>query len=215
MRRAQLSDGGALDVDVVLTSLGSIRNVEWLDGAGLAAGYWGVGCDAGCRVFDINGVVTDHLRGGRHRPCPACPVRLRVPRDGTLGQRGAGCARERAQHGLRRDRSLAPLTRPAFWSGQFGVNIKSVGVPFFGDEIVFTQGSVKQRRFAAAYGRSGRIVGAVTFNHGKWIDHYASRSRGRGRSRRLRRVSIFPRICASWPLTSRRAACRPKPPMSC
>ena len=58
---------------------------------------------------------------------------------------------------------------PQFWSGQFGVNIKSVGVPSFGDEIMFTQGSVKQRRFAAAYGRRGRIVGAVTFNHGKWI----------------------------------------------
>ena len=64
------------------------------------------------------------------------------------------------------------LLIPQFWSGQFGVNIKSVGVPSFGDEIVFTQGSVKQRRFAAAYGRRGRIVGAVTFNHGKWIEHY-------------------------------------------
>ena len=37
---------------------------------------------------------------------------------------------------------------------------------------MFTQGSVKQRRFAAAYGRRGRIVGAVTFNHGKWIPYY-------------------------------------------
>ena len=45
-------------------------------------------------------------------------------------------------------------------------------MPSFGDEIVFTQGSLKQRRFAAAYGRRGRIVGAVTFNHGKWIDYY-------------------------------------------
>jgi Reductase C-terminal len=64
------------------------------------------------------------------------------------------------------------LLLPQFWSGQFGVNIKSVGVPSFGDEIVFTQGSVRQRRFAAAYGRRGRIVGAVTFNHGKWIEYY-------------------------------------------
>ena len=61
---------------------------------------------------------------------------------------------------------------PQFWSGQFGINIKSVGVPSFGDEIMFTQGSVKERRFAAAYGRRGRIVGAVTFNHGKWIPYY-------------------------------------------
>ena len=45
-------------------------------------------------------------------------------------------------------------------------------MPSFGDEIVFTQGSVKERRFAAAYGRRGRIVGAVTFDHGKWLQYY-------------------------------------------
>ena len=61
VRSATLSDGTRLDVDVVIPSLGSIRNVEWLEGAGLAAGQWGVGCDAGCRAFDINGVVTDHI----------------------------------------------------------------------------------------------------------------------------------------------------------
>jgi NADPH-dependent 2,4-dienoyl-CoA reductase/sulfur reductase-like enzyme len=55
VRRAKLSDGTTLDVDVVVASLGSIRNTEWLDGAGLAAGFWGVACDAGCRVFDVNG----------------------------------------------------------------------------------------------------------------------------------------------------------------
>ncbi|MFG2395691.1 cytochrome P450 [Streptomyces lydicus] len=71
--------------------------------------------------------------------------------------------------------NLEPLYRPhlllpGFWAGQFGVNIKSVGVPPFADEIVFTQGSVKERHFAAAYGRRGRIVAAVTFDHGKWLE---------------------------------------------
>jgi hypothetical protein len=66
------------------------------------------------------------------------------------------------------------LLVPAFWSGQFGLNIKSVGVPAFGDEIIFTQGSVEARRFAAAYGRRGRIVGAVTFDHGKWLEYYGA-----------------------------------------
>lgn len=41
VRRARLSDGATLDVDVVVASLGSIRNVEWLEGAGLASGFWG------------------------------------------------------------------------------------------------------------------------------------------------------------------------------
>ena len=72
------------------------------------------------------------------------------------------------------------LPLPGFWSGQFGVNIKSVGVPPFADEIVFTQGSVEERRFAAAYGRRGRIVAAVTFNHGKWLEYYAATDRAVG-----------------------------------
>ena len=61
VRRAQLSDGTTLDVDVVVASLGSVRNIEWLEGAELAAGFWGVACDAGCRAFDVNGVVTDNI----------------------------------------------------------------------------------------------------------------------------------------------------------
>jgi 3-phenylpropionate/trans-cinnamate dioxygenase ferredoxin reductase subunit len=66
------------------------------------------------------------------------------------------------------------LLLPGFWSGQFGINIKSVGVPSFGDEILLTQGSFESRRFAAAYGRRGRIVGAVTFDYGKWLQFYGA-----------------------------------------
>ena len=54
------------------------------------------------------------------------------------------------------------------------MNIKGVGVCSFGDEIVFTQGSPEDLRFAAAYGRKGRIVAAITFNHGKWLEYYAA-----------------------------------------
>jgi NADPH-dependent 2,4-dienoyl-CoA reductase/sulfur reductase-like enzyme len=61
LRRARLSDGDTVEVDVAVAALGSIRNVEWLEGSGLAAGPWGVGCDAGCRAFDMNGVVTDDV----------------------------------------------------------------------------------------------------------------------------------------------------------
>jgi 3-phenylpropionate/trans-cinnamate dioxygenase ferredoxin reductase subunit len=74
----------------------------------------------------------------------------------------------------------AHLLLPNNWSGQFGVNIKCVGVPSFGDSIVFTQGSVKDRRFAAAYGRRGRIVGAVTFDHGKWLQYYGEQIKQSG-----------------------------------
>ena len=175
VRRAQLSDGGALDVDLVIASLGSIRNIEWLEGAGLATGFWGVGCDAGCRAFDINGVVTDSIFvAGDVARAPHVLygyqfLSLEHWDNAVLGAEVAG----HNMVSLETDR-WAHLPLPSFWSGQFGVNIKGVGVAPFGDEIVFTQGSVKERRFAAAYGRRGRIVAAVTFNHGKWIEYYGA-----------------------------------------
>ena len=174
VRSATLSDGTTLDVDVVVPSLGSIRNVEWLDGAGLAAGQWGVGCDAGCRAFDINGVVTDHIFvAGDVARAPHVLygyefLALEHWDNAVLGAEVA------ANNMLNLEVGRRPhLPLPSFWSGQFGVNIKSVGVCSFGDEIVFTQGSPEDRRFAAAYGKNGRIVGAVTFNHGKWLPYYA------------------------------------------
>lgn len=175
VRRARLSDGETLDVDVVLASLGSVRNTEWLDGARLAVGPWGVGCDAGCHAFDINGVVTDDIfvAGDVARaPHVLYGYQFLAMEHWDNAVLGA----EVAAHNMVCDPMdrRAHLLIPAFWSGQFGVNIKSVGVPSFGNEIVFTQGSVKERRFAAVYGLRGRIVGAVTFDHGKWLPHYES-----------------------------------------
>jgi hypothetical protein len=48
------------------------------------------------------------------------------------------------------------------------VNIKSVGVCSYGGEIVFTQGSPGDRRFAAAYGNAA-ASSARPANHGKWL----------------------------------------------
>ena len=156
VRRARLSDGTTLDVDVVVASLGSIRNIEWLEGAGLAAGFWGVACDAGCRAFDINGVVTDSIFvAGDIARAPHVLYEYQFLSLEHWDNAVFGAAV--AAHNMV---SLEPdrrphLPLPAFWSGQFGVNIKGVGVRSFGDEIVITQGSVKERRFAAAYGRAG------------------------------------------------------------
>jgi NADPH-dependent 2,4-dienoyl-CoA reductase/sulfur reductase-like enzyme len=175
VRRAKLSDGSTLDVDVVVASLGSIRNTEWLNGAGLAAGFWGVACDAGCRVFDVNGVVTDSIfvAGDIARaPHVLYDYQFLVLEHWDNAVFGGQVA---AHNMVSLEPDRRPhLPLPAFWSGQFGVNIKGVGVGPFADEIVITQGSGKERRFAAAYGRNGRIVAAVTFNHGKWLEYYGA-----------------------------------------
>src|SRR5262249_49076008 len=145
------------------------------EGSGLAAGVWGVGCDAGCRAFDINGVVTDSIfvAGDVARfPHVLYEYQFLALEHWDNAVFGAAVAAHNMVS-LEADRR-AHLPLPAFWSSQFGVNIKSVGVCSFGDEVVVTQGSVKERRFAAAYGRRGRIVAAVTFNHATWREHHAA-----------------------------------------
>jgi 3-phenylpropionate/trans-cinnamate dioxygenase ferredoxin reductase subunit len=154
VRSASLSDGTTLDVDVVVASLGSLRNVEWLEGSGLAAGFWGVGCDAGCRVFDIHGMVTNRVfvAGDIARsPHVLYDYQFLVTEFWGNAVFGAKVAAHNMVCAETERRPYLPI--PSNWSGQFGVNIKTTGVPSFGDEIVFTMGSVKERRFAAAYGR--------------------------------------------------------------
>jgi NADPH-dependent 2,4-dienoyl-CoA reductase/sulfur reductase-like enzyme/ferredoxin len=173
LQRAHLSDGSTIDVQVAVAALGGIRNIEWLAGSGLAAGRWGVACDAGCRAFDVNGLVTDDVfvAGDVARaPQPMFGYQFLA-----LEHWGNAVAQaEVAAHNMissQTDR-WPHLSVPAFWSTQFGTEIKSVGVPSIADEVVVSQGSVADRRFVATYGYKGRIVGAVTFDHSRWLEFY-------------------------------------------
>ena len=175
LRRARLSDGDVLDVDVAVVALGAIRNVEWLRGAGLAADARGVVCDASCRAFDADGVVTDDffVAGDVARwPHPLFDGQLLVVEHWGNAVEQARTAAHNMVCVPSERRAHKPL--PAFWSNQFGVNIKSVGLPSVADEVVVTQGSVEEHRFVAAYGREGRTVAAVGVNSPRYLESYAA-----------------------------------------
>ncbi|NUO99791.1 MAG: FAD-dependent oxidoreductase [Nonomuraea sp.] len=173
LRGARLSDGSTVEAEVAVVALGSIRNVEWLRDSGLAAGVWGVACDAGCRAVDTNGLVTDDVfvAGDIARfPHPLYQYQFM-----TLEHWGNAVTQaEIAAHNMVSDQThrWPHLSVPVFWSAQFGVNIKSVGVPTFADEIVLTQGSAEEGRFVAVYGYQGRVTAAVTFDQGMWLEFY-------------------------------------------
>ena len=171
--RAHLSDGTTLDVDVAVAALGTVRNGEWLAGSGLASGVWGVACDAGCRAFDVNGLVTDDVfvAGDVSRaPQPMFGYQfLAVEHWGNAISQADVAAHNMVSGETERWPHLAV---PKFWSVQFGTEIKSVGVPSVADEVAIVQGSVALRRFLAVYGYKGRIVAAVAFNQNKWLDFY-------------------------------------------
>ncbi|MGW1873754.1 NAD(P)/FAD-dependent oxidoreductase [Streptomyces sp. NPDC001975] len=170
---AQLSDGSRVDADVCVVALGAVRNVEWLAESGLAAGPRGIACDAGCRAFTMYGIVTDDVfvAGDVSRfPHPLFGYQM-------LSLEHWGNAVEQAAVAAHNMVSPGPLQRPhlaipTFWSTQFGLNIKSVGVPTYSDHVVIAQGSLEARRLAMVYGYQGRITAAVTVDMAKSLDYY-------------------------------------------
>jgi NADPH-dependent 2,4-dienoyl-CoA reductase/sulfur reductase-like enzyme len=169
----KLADGSRVEADVAVLALGAIRNVEWLDGSGLAAGSLGLSVDAGLRAYQIDGLIDDDVfAAGDVARSPHALfdyqfLALEHWENAVVGARIAAhnmvCApRDRRAH----------VSVPVFWSVQFETNIKSVGVPALADQIVLTQGSPEDHRFAAAYAREGRVIAAVTFDHGRYLEHY-------------------------------------------
>jgi NADPH-dependent 2,4-dienoyl-CoA reductase/sulfur reductase-like enzyme len=173
LRRAHLSDGETLDVDVAVVALGAIRNVEWLRSSGLAVDARGVVCDGACRVFNADGIVSDDIfvAGDVARwPHPLFDGDfLDVEHWGNAVEQAATAAHNMVCPPAARQ---AYNHMPAFWSVQFGLNLKTVGLPSVADEIVLTQGVVDERRFVAAYGRKGRVVAAVAVNMPRRLDMY-------------------------------------------
>ncbi|MER5178277.1 FAD-dependent oxidoreductase [Streptomyces sp. NPDC002896] len=170
---ADLSDGSHVEADVAVVALGAVRNTEWLADSGLAAGPRGVACDAGCRAFDMYGIVTDDVfvAGDVARfPHPLFEYQmLSLEHWGNAVAQAEVAAHNMVNPGPRRRPHLAV---PSFWSSQFGLNIKSVGVPTFSDQVVIAQGSLEQGRLVAVYGYRGRVTAAVTVDMAKWLQYY-------------------------------------------
>ncbi|MDF3290553.1 NAD(P)/FAD-dependent oxidoreductase [Streptomyces silvisoli] len=175
LRRAVLSDGSTVDAEVAVVATGAVANTEWLAHSGLATDDRGVTCDAACRVRAADGtVVPDVFAAGdvARWPHPRYPGQLlRLDHwDNAVSQ--ARTAAHNMTHDPLDHRLHQPL--PAFWSNQFGVNCKSVGLPAIADQVMVTQGSLDRRRFVAAYGHAGRLVAAVAVNSPRVLDGYAA-----------------------------------------
>ncbi len=173
LRRAHFSDGDLVDAEVAVVCLGAVRNTEWLTGSGLALGSFGVACDAGCRAIAINAIAEDDVfvAGDVARfPHPLYDYQFMALEHWA---NAVGQAQVAAHNMICLPTERRPhVAVPAFWSNQFGLNIKSVGVPTGADEVMIAQGSLKDARCVAAYGKDGRLVAAVSFDQGKWLEAY-------------------------------------------
>ena len=162
VERVTLSDGSTIDADVVVVGIGVIPNTEWLDGSGLEVDD-GVVCDASCLAADRVTAAGDVARW----PNELFGETMRVEHWDNAAQQGAHAARRLL------DAAAGPFTPvPWFWSDQYDRKIQLAGRVHGDDEVRVVTGSVDERRFAAIYGRAGRIVGVLGFIRPRHVMRY-------------------------------------------
>ncbi|MCB0995749.1 MAG: hypothetical protein KDB21_11695, partial [Acidimicrobiales bacterium] len=61
---------------------------------------------------------------------------------------------------------------PWFWSDQYDRKIQLAGRPRPDDDFEIVTGTVEERRFAAIYGRAGRLTGVLGFNRPRHVMQY-------------------------------------------
>ena len=176
-----LKDGERIEADIVVVAIGAVRNVEWLEGSGLAADEGGVLCDGACRALRNNGdIVPDVFAAGdvARWPNPHGDEAL-------VAVEHWGNARAQAKAAARNMLAgpAAGLVRhdhlPDFWSQQFGLTIKLVGLTEGADSLAVVHGSLEERRFVALYGRDGRTVAAASIDSARWLPAYEAAIRER------------------------------------
>jgi NADPH-dependent 2,4-dienoyl-CoA reductase/sulfur reductase-like enzyme len=177
-RRAHLRGGETIEAEVAIVALGAVRSTGWLAGAGLMADGGGLTCDGACRALAADGTPCEDIYAAgdvARWPNPIYGGRL-------ISVEHWGNAVEQAGHAARNmlaspDDQEPYAHLPAFWSSQFGINIKAVGLSEGADSVAIVQGSRAARRFLAVYGRAGRSIAAVSFDEARWLPAYAEQIR--------------------------------------
>ncbi|MCY4425154.1 MAG: FAD/NAD(P)-binding oxidoreductase [Acidimicrobiaceae bacterium] len=162
VERVVLSDGATVDADVVVVGIGVIPNTEWLEGSGVQLDD-GVVCDASCLVAERVTAAGDVARW----PNQLFGETMRVEHWDNAAAQGAHAARRLLDEGTG---PFAPV--PWFWSDQYDRKIQLAGRVRPDDDVRVVNGSVDERRFAAIYGRAGRITGVLGFNRPRHVMRY-------------------------------------------
>ncbi len=164
VERLNLSDGTAVDADVVVVGIGVIPNTDWLEGSGLELDN-GVVCDETCLAAPGIAAAGDVARW----PNRLFGETMRVEHwDNAIAQ-----GQHAALRLLASDDEAQPYAPvPWFWSDQYDRKIQLAGRARPDDEVRIITGSTEERRFAALYGRAGRLVGVLGFNRPRHVMKY-------------------------------------------
>ena len=167
IRTLELDGGSVVECDVLIEAVGSLPNVEWLDGNGLDLSD-GVRCDGWLRVEgrpdlvavgDVarfpNALYDDRPRRIEHWSNPTDTARRAAP---ALVAHLAG-----------RELDPQPFTpTPSFWSDQFDLRIQGLGAFALADEQIVFEGDLKHVEQGVVVGatRGGRLAGLIGIGTG-------------------------------------------------
>lgn len=162
---ALLDDGSVLDADLVVESVGSTANVEWLEGNGLDLSD-GLLCDHGLRVEGRSDVVAvgDVARFPNAR---VDDVPRRVEHWAVPTETARRAAATLAAHLSGADEPVPPFDPVlSFWSDQFGLHLQSFGAPSSADAVDVLEGHLDRLEdgVVVEYRRGGAVVGVVLVN---------------------------------------------------
>jgi 3-phenylpropionate/trans-cinnamate dioxygenase ferredoxin reductase component len=162
-----LADGELIEADIALLALGSVPNSEWLADSGITLLNGNVLCDEHCFAIGTDNVVAAGDVAAYPYPHVAGPIC--VEHWSNAREMGAVAATN-----LLKPPDLRQPFRavPTFWSDQYDVKIKSVGLLGTADSYrVVEDDPVRPALVVEAY-RQTEMVGAIAFNRNKAIIEY-------------------------------------------
>ncbi|MEV5703662.1 FAD-dependent oxidoreductase [Actinoallomurus sp. NPDC052274] len=179
-----LGDGSVLPADVVVESVGSVANTEWLDGNGLDLSD-GVLTDEHLRVGGLPYVVAvgDVARfpNARYDGMPRRVEHWSIPTD-----TAKHAAKTLAAHLTGADAVPAPFAPlPTFWSDQHDFRLQSFGVPALGRDDVRVLDGDLDGDVLVGYHRDGLLVGVVALG-----GHAAAMGAARYRAQLLKQPAL-------------------------
>jgi NADPH-dependent 2,4-dienoyl-CoA reductase/sulfur reductase-like enzyme len=179
-----LSDGTVLPADVVVESVGSVANTEWLDGNGLDLTD-GVLTDDQLRVVGLPYVVAvgDVARfpNARYDGVPRRVEHWSIPTD-----TAKHAAKSLVAHLVGAEADLEPFAPlPTFWSDQHEFRLQSFGAPVLGKEDVRVLDGAPDGDVLVGYHAGGRLVGVVALG-----GHAAAAGAARYRAQLLKQPAL-------------------------
>ena len=169
----RLDDGKEIPATVVLEAVGSVPNVEWLDGNNLDLTD-GVLVDEALRAVGSARPVVAVGDIARHPNAlfPGGPGRIEHWNMPTEMGKHAGRTLAATLTGAESD--SAPFSAlPAFWSDQYDLNIQSYGMPALGDPVLVD--GDWSGNCIVEYLQAGELVGVVGVNRSKDLMDYRKR----------------------------------------